>query len=119
MTDNKIFQGIILVQAGKILQDGQPLADNIQVHPAKGSVIVGDPEPILRALRQRYPKCAFTWFADPVAGEEVRGQKSDVSQTAPPAGTPGATTLDNLPVGAPADNVIAASVKSRKKEQKS
>ena len=131
--ENNIFKSIVLIQDGKIVD--VPVADNYQVHPAAGSVIVGDPQPILKALKARFPKCAFIWFADPVtpAGNpsdpsagDGRSDQSNVPHTAeppsvvePPAATESQPDLANPPPPAPDPSDLAdQSLPGKKRKSK-
>ena len=76
--------GIVLVQNKKIVSEG-PLADNIQVHPCAGVTVVGNPLPILIALKQKFPKAIFTWFGTPIEVGQV--DPSDSSDPSNPSAT--------------------------------
>jgi len=80
----------VLVQDGKILQDGDLRSDNIQVHPIyiPGLTVVIDSQAILRELKAKYPKCAFTWFADPISVPLTEPASPPETPAAPPVADP-------------------------------
>ena len=66
MSEVNILHRVVLVQDGKIIE--KPISDNVQVHPivSKVGVIKYDSQLVLKELKQRFPKCIFTWFSDPL-----------------------------------------------------